>query len=265
MFHTPPVPSSHESRPSRFTGLRAGPAGKAFIGVVVLAMVGLAVWDIADTATSDDLTFTYVARSGDDAMDQQLLISNHSSYMMAPILSFTALSGSGDSLPGVTVTGLFGSDHGGLVVPPGENLDVLIFDGPLADQVADVRVTVDDDPTVRFPAVDSWVDVTLLDGRGLSTTRDSRISAVKLTNDNLRPVTVRLVYVVWSDPAARHTQQAETVTPIGDLIEVPADGTVTVPVTGPADAVNRAAVAGHRSASVKAYFATTSPGHEAGR
>jgi hypothetical protein len=260
MFPTPPVPSSHESRPSRFAGLRAGPIGKVLVGAVALTVAGLAAWDIVDTASSDTLTFSYAAHPGEDLLDQQLLIDNRSPYAVTPALSLTALDDSGEPLPGVTVTTVFGSDHGGLVVPPGGGYDVLIFDGPRAAEVADVEVAVDDAPTVPFPPVDTEVDVAALDGQGLSTTHDRRIAAVRLTNGNGIPVTVRLVYVVWSDPAPGGAQQAETVTPVGDLIEVPGDGGVSVAMKGPADAVNRAVVAGHRWASVLAYFATAAAG-----
>ncbi|MBB4763043.1 hypothetical protein [Actinoplanes digitatis] len=260
MFPSPPIPSSHESRPSRFAGMRAGPIGKILIGVVALTVAGLVTWDIVDTSTRERLTFTYVSQPGDGMMDQLLLIDNDDATAVTPTLSFTALDGSGEPLPGVTVTTAYGSDRGGLVVPPGGGYDVLIFGGQPAGEVADVRVTVDDAPTVRFPSHSDEVDVTALDDQGLSTTGDGRIAAVELTNTNGVPVTVRLVYLVWSDSEPGQPQQAETVTPIGDLIEISGDGRVTVPVTGQADAANRAAVAANRSASVKAYFATTPSG-----
>ena len=256
MFPAPPIPSSHESEPSRFAGLRPGPIGKILACAAALVAVALAAWDIVDIATQETLTFTYVARSGKGFMDQQLLIGNDGGNAVTPFLSFAALNGAGERLPGVTVRTVYGSDHGGLVVLPGGGSDVLIFDGPFADQVADVKVTVEGAPVVRFPSVRSEVEVTPVDGQGLSTTRDSRFAAVELTNTNDVPVTVRLIYVVWSNPGPGQTQQAETVTPLGNPIEVPGDGSVTVPMAGLAHDANAAAVAENRSASIKAYFAT---------
>ncbi|MEU4217931.1 hypothetical protein [Actinoplanes sp. NPDC026623] len=260
MFPSPPVPSSHESEPSRFTGFQPGRFGKVLLGAAVVVVLGLGVWEVVDTVTDDDLEFSYAARSGDDFADQQLLIRNGRGVPVAPILRFTALNGDGDTLPGVTVTTVCGSDRGSLVVLPHGSSDVLIFGGPLADQVADVEVTVDDAPAVDFPSVDSAVEITAFDDEGLSTTGYSRISGVKVTNTNGLPVTVRLVYIVWTDPETGTAQQAETVTPVGDLITVPADGSVTVPMTGPADAANAAAVAGDRAAGVEACYSAAAGG-----
>jgi hypothetical protein len=68
------------------------------------------------------------------------------------------------------------------------------------------------------------------------------------------------VYIVWTDPETGTAQQAETVTPVGELITVPADGSVTVPMTGPADAANAAAVAGDRAAGVEACYSAAAGG-----
>ncbi|MEV4639926.1 hypothetical protein AB0J80_21520 [Actinoplanes sp. NPDC049548] len=256
MFPTPPIPSSHESRPSRFAGLRAGPLGKTVAGVAALVLVAVAIGTIVGMATRETLRFQYVAVAGEDMMNQQLLIDYDGGSPVTPTLSFTAYDGAGHSLPKVRVRTMFGSDHGALVILPGGGFDVLIFDGPSADQVADVKVTVDDAPTVRFPLVESFVDVTPLDREGATVTRNDRIASVEVTNPNGLPVTVRLVYVVWNDPEPGKTQQAETVTPVGGLITVPGDDSVTVRMSGPADAANGKAVARNRPASIKAYFTT---------
>jgi hypothetical protein len=260
MFPAPPIPASHESQPSRFVGLRARPLGKALFGAAALAAVALVASEIVDIVGYEPLTFSYVARAGDAEMDQQLLIGNDGPQPVAPTLTFAALNSDGDRLAGVTVTTLFGSDHGGLVVVPGGAIDVLVFGGQGADQVADVKVTVDEAPAVDFPQVSTYVDVTPFDGKGLSTTRNSRFASVQLTNTNTSAVTVRLVYVVWSDPDPGQTQQAERVTPVGDLIEVPGNGSVMVPITGQAHAANETAFAEHRSASIKAYFSAPRSG-----
>jgi hypothetical protein len=230
--------------------------GTVAFGAVALAAVALAVMAIVENSGDETLTFTYVAQSGTGRMDQQLAIDNDGPQPVAPMLTFAALDSTGERLSGVTVTTIFGSDRGELVVLPGENNDVLIFGGPGADQVADVKVTVDEAPAVDFPPVSTDVDVTPLDGKGLSVARNGRFVSVALTSANALAVTVRLVYVVWSDPGPGRTQQAELVTPLGDLIEVPGEGSVTVPITGAADVANQTAVADGHSASIKAYFST---------
>jgi hypothetical protein len=63
---------------------------------------------------------------------------------------------------------------------------------------------------------------------------------------------VRVAYLVYDQPAEGETQQAISVTPIGGLVRVPADGTAVVEVTGDAaQAVAR--YSGGPAVSVKAY------------
>jgi hypothetical protein len=73
------------------------------------------------------------------------------------------------------------------------------------------------------------------------------------SNPNAVPVSVRVVYIVYNQPASGTAQQAVAVTPVGTLTSIPANGTVTIPVSGAAKAAvdkysNGPAV------SIKAYF-----------
>ncbi|HEX5541824.1 MAG TPA: hypothetical protein VFX60_09710 [Micromonospora sp.] len=186
-------------------------------------------------------------------MNQVLVIDNAGHRSVAPTLEFTALDSYGEALSDVWVTTVFGSDLGDLVVPPGESADVLVFEGAGSDRVEDVRVFVKDAAVVDFPLIRSDVEVEPLDAEGRPVTRNDRFTSVALHNDNPDPVAVRLVYIIWTDPPPSRTQQAERVLPVGDLIVVPARGTVTVPMEGEADLAN-AMAAGRVAASIKAYF-----------
>ncbi|MFE2288890.1 hypothetical protein ACFXDJ_32555 [Streptomyces sp. NPDC059443] len=75
-----------------------------------------------------------------------------------------------------------------------------------------------------------------LDGQGHEISKFERFTAVRLTNQDGLPVSVRIAYIRWDNPPEGTTQQAVEVTPVGGLTEVPAHGTVVVQVTGDAAA-----------------------------
>lgn len=199
------------------------------------------------------LSFHYVGDSGvDQTMNQQLEIKNGLRESLAPVLSFTALDKNHQVLPQVTVSTVYGSDRGNLVAPYGTSIDILRFSGTGEHDVADVRVTVQSAAAARIPAGEYDVKTQALDGQGREISRFERFSAVRLTNEDDFPVSVRIAYILWDQPPTGTTQQAVEVTPVGGLTEVPAHGTSVVQVTG--DAV--AAVArnsGGPAVSLKAY------------
>ncbi|HEY0696236.1 MAG TPA: hypothetical protein VGD43_00320 [Micromonospora sp.] len=229
------------------------PAGLSVLGLIVgvlLFKVGVLT---REQWSQGELSFAYTATSGTGYMNQTLSIVNNGDRTLQPRLRIAAVDRRGEFLPNTSVSTVFGSDVGRLVVPPIGAVDVLIFGGPGLDRVADVRVTAWNVQEIDFARIESEVRVQPLDEAGQPVTRDDLFTSVVLANDNAESVTVRLVYVVWDEPLPGRTQQAQDVVPVVDLVTVPGVGSVRVPVVGDAKAANQRA-AGVVPASIKAYF-----------
>jgi hypothetical protein len=206
-----------------------------------------------NSALSRNLHFQYIGDSGvDETINQQLEITNDNRRSVATLLSFRALDKNHELLPQVKVSTVYGSERGKLVAPYGISYDFLRFSGPGAHDVADVDVTVNLVVLAHREAGEHGVTTQALDGQGREISRFKRFSKVRLTNEDPYPVWVRVVYVVWDQPAEGDTQQAVDVTPIAGLTRVPPSGTAEVKVSGAAaDAVARNS---HGPAvSIKAY------------
>ncbi|MFD3441250.1 hypothetical protein ACFWU3_27495 [Streptomyces sp. NPDC058685] len=202
---------------------------------------------------SKGLSFEYVGDSGEDeTINQMLVISNHTMGAVVPTLSFRAIDKNDHVLPQVEVSTVFGSDRGTLVASEGDGYDILRFTGPGQHDVTDVEVTVQSVETARFLGGSAVVTTQALDSQGRDVERFERFSKVRLTNEDDAPAMVRVAYIVWDQPAEGDTQQATEVTPVGDLVMVPPQGTAVVDVTGAA----AAAVARNSrgpAVSIKAY------------
>ncbi|MFI1400773.1 hypothetical protein [Streptomyces sp. NPDC020681] len=199
------------------------------------------------------MSFRYVGDSGmDETINQALEITNVARGSVVPVLSFEALDDSHQVLPQVKVSTVYGSDRGTLVAPPGMSYDILRFSGPREHDVADVRVTVKSTAVARIPAGIHEVTTQALDSQGREIERFERFAAVRVTNEDGQPVSVRIAYILWDQPPAGVTQQAVEVTPVGGLTVIPPHGTAVVKVTGEA----AAAVARNSNGpavSIKAY------------
>jgi hypothetical protein len=204
-----------------------------------------------DAAVRNSLTFTYHRQIGAGVIDQTLAISNAEPYSIVPVLAFTALDRHHHRLPGVRVRTVFGSDRGGLVVSYGWGYDILRFSGPGEHQVYDVRVTVTRVTTAENRGSLHAVGVRPLDAAGHAVSRFSRFAAVRVTNTDNFPVSARVAYIAYDEPAQGDTQQVISVTPIGALVRVPAHGSTVVKVTG--DATRAVAKYSGSAVSVKAY------------
>ncbi|MER6593195.1 hypothetical protein ABT214_15350 [Micromonospora purpureochromogenes] len=235
-------------RPGRAAPLLAQVVA-GLVATLLLAGCGLVVRPRPAAA----LRFEFAPTTGDGYMNQVLTIFNEGTQVLAPTLEFTALDAAGRALPSVRVATVFGSDRGRLVVPPGAGVDVLTFTGAGARAAEDVTVSVRTAEPVDAPAVDVVPVVTPVDDGGRVLDRNSRFTAVSVRNDDSEQMSVRLLYIIWTDPPADQRQQAERVVPVGDLIVLPPKHTTLVPVTGEA----RAAVAdaaGRAPTSIKAYL-----------
>lgn len=187
-------------------------------------------------------------------MNQTLAITNVTSVNYAPFLTFVAVDKSGVVLPAVTVSAVFGSDRGALVVPARNSVvDVMRFSGEGVDRVADVRATVTDALFVEYPPITAGPIVTPLDGSGAVVTRNDVFTRVRVGNDNDGPISIRLIYIIWDMPPEGRTQQAERTEPIGDLVIVAAHGKTEVAVA-PDDAALIRRSSGTAPTSIKAYL-----------
>lgn len=200
------------------------------------------------------VSFRYVGDSGEDeTINQVLSIANSSPDPVVLRLSLSALDKNHHLLPKVSVSTVFGSDHGNLVVPHGYSYDILRFSGPGEHQVRDVHVTVHQVlPSDTPPPGTQEVTTQALDGTGHDVSKFTRFSQVRLTNTNDMPAAVRVVYIVWDQPAHGDTQQAAEVTPVSGLTFVPPQGTAVVKVTGAAAAAV-ARSSGGPAVSIKAF------------
>ncbi|MEU5872578.1 hypothetical protein AB0A73_13605 [Glycomyces sp. NPDC047369] len=168
-------------------------------------------------------------------MNQVLTIFNDSTRVLAPTLEFTALDARRNPLPTVKITTVYGSDQGRLVVPPGGGLDVLVFSGEGAQLAEDVAVSVRAAEVVEAPAVQVEPVVSTADEFGRALDRGSPFTALSVRNDDdSAPMSVRLVYIIWTEPKGDERQQADGVLPIGDLIVVPPHQSTLVPLSGDA-------------------------------
>lgn len=171
---------------------------------------------------------------------------------MVPVLAFTALDKHRKLLPQVKVRTVYGSDRGTLVVPYGWGADILRFSGPGAHEVADVRVRVVSVVPARIRAGIHDVTVQPLDARGHKIDKFSRFAALRLSNADAFPVSVRVAYLVYDQPSKGQSQQAVVVVPVGGLTRIPARGTALVKVTGTAAAAV-ARYSGGPAVSIKPY------------
>ncbi|MEU6402974.1 hypothetical protein [Streptomyces sp. NPDC046985] len=199
------------------------------------------------------LSFSYQRESGgDNYINQTLSIKNTGKHSAVPVLTFTALDRQGRRLPDVHVRTVYGSDSGRLAVPRGWSYDVLRFSGPGEHQVYDVRVSV-----AHLANAKGWANIhplttQPLNAAGQSVSRFSRFTAVRVSNPDAYGVSVRVAYLVYDQPADGETQQAISVTPVGGLVRIPADGTAVIKVTGAA-ARAVARYSNGPAVSVKAY------------
>lgn len=219
--------------------------------VVTLLLAGCGL--VTPPGAASLLRFEFAPTTGDGYMNQLLTIYNDGTRLLAPTLEFTALDAARSPLPAVRVTTVYGSDRGRLVVPPGGGVDVLVFTGEGAQLAEDVTVSVRAAEVVDAPVVGVEPVVTPVDDSGRVLDRNSRFTAVSLRNEDSEPMSVRLVYIVWTEPEGDERQQAEQVVPVGDLIVLPPKQSTLVPVTGAARTAV-AGAAGRVPASIKAYL-----------
>jgi hypothetical protein len=229
------------------------PRAVALVAVTGLLSSGCGILPVARKPLVQ-LSFRYAGSSGDNRISQTLSITNPTRQGVVPVLDLSAVDKSGKPLPGVTVTGVYGSDRGGLVAPGGTTtLDILRFTGVGVDLVSDVRAVIVRETPLDYPVNLVEPVTTPRDADHEDVTRNDVFTSVGIRNDNEFPITARLVYIVWDSPPDGATQQAQRLEPIGDLVTVGAHTETEVQVPARQQAVIEE-FAGRMPASIKAYF-----------
>ncbi|MDF3293396.1 hypothetical protein [Streptomyces silvisoli] len=213
------------------------PRAAAITTGLALLVVALGIYSVASSAQTAPLSFSYRSMGKDGYINQVLTITNHKSVNFAPDLAVTPEDSLGQVLPDLRVTTAFGSDRGNLVVPPnGTSFDILAFHGSASAKVRKVKVQIKALNQVDSPAGPETVATQAADANGQPVNKFADFDQVFLMNPNKTPVTVRIAYLVYDQPPSNVPQQTISVTPIGGLIEVPAQGSTVVHVFGAAKA-----------------------------
>lgn len=210
----------------------------------------------AEVPTEGDagmFTFSYVAKGDPGFMDQTLDIHSSAEVPVLLTAEISALDDNGQVQEGVDVGTVFGSDVGRMIVMPGANLDIVVFDAENGGTTQDLRVEVHAVTPVDGPAQTGWVEVVASDSDGTETQDPDRFTHVALRSDNDTPATVCAVYLVWGDVAPGDSQQAAEVIELLPPTTAAADSDTFVEL--PADLVHRLDLNGSpNGGSFKAYY-----------
>jgi len=203
--------------------------------------------------SSGDLTFEYTSIAEIGFIDQALSIGNRSPSTLAPTLRLEALDRDGEVLKDVTVTTVFGSDYGKVVIPPGGTIDILRF-SPTSriKDVADVAVSVTDVREVP-PSGTQQVVMKPLSTSGEQPDAFSNFASVEISNPNPQPATVCVVLLIYDDPPPGRSQQAETVLRVAGPVAV---GGQSSSVTEVSTEFSQATIDEAAIVSLKPYFCT---------
>lgn len=206
-----------------------------------------------DANLADKIGVEYDRLGGSGSIDQALTITNQADVAVALKANIEPLDASGQVLESVKVRSLYGSTRGAQILVPGVSVDFLIFRGSRSSKVRDVRLADVGVETTEFPTVSTLVEAVPLDRAGRELDYPANFSTVALRNLNPEQVTVRVVGIVWNQPAQGESQQALKVLPLSELVAVPAGGEVRVAVRRE-DKRTIAEFASTNALSLKAYF-----------
>lgn len=207
---------------SRYTAI-------ALTAVITLGGCGL-VGQAGRDDLSDELSFSFERVAAPGNMDQTLSIVNEARQSLVINADVEAVDSSGDVLPDVRVESVYGSMVANMVIGPGENIDLLVFDGPGAASVDDVRVTRLEATPVEASAWPTPVDAVPLDNDGLPLDYPADFSKIALRNPNDESTDVRVVAIIWDNPETGQPQQAQELIDLSQLITVPREGKIVVDV-----------------------------------
>lgn len=165
------------------------------------------------TPAAGELSFSYRGSADPGFIDQTLTITNRGGRSVAPTLEFVPVDANGREIPDIAVTTVFGSDRGDLVVLGGENYDILRFEGPNRERVANVTVSVADVRSIDLAPDTEPPDVEPL-ARGVVVSAGEQFDAVQITNDADVRFQVRVLLIEWDESEPGISQQAASVTDV---------------------------------------------------
>ncbi len=173
------------------------------------------------TSSDKRLSYAFDLAGPPGQLDQALTIKVSGRRVLAPTLQFTPMDAVGVPVAGVTVRSAYGSDRGQLaVMPRGDNIDLLYFQGSGRSRVADVQV--------RTTAVHelAWKkhptpQAIQMDARGNPIRPGYGFDHVRVVNASRRPMHIRAVVLVL-EATNRPPQGALEVLPLAaDRVTVP--------------------------------------------
>lgn len=181
-----------------------------------------------------------------------LTFSNPGSKARLVKISADPLDEDGKLVSGVEVRSAYGCLKDGLVVPGGEWIDVLQFEGADRLRVASVRTKIAS--SVAVPGYDGVVEDPEVEVRsgGLLGVKSDPFDEVSVNNPNSVPITVEVICFVWGTPEPGGSQQAEEVALVATLALVPPKVSASALVT--AEFAKRTASAGFGCSSLKAVL-----------
>lgn len=182
--------------------------------------------------TEVDLRYAYSRIADTGSIDQTISITNPSHDLAAiPTLSFQALDANSDPLSAVSVTTVFGSDKGLVVVPANyEVFDILRFEGTGSERVVDVKVTATAIQTMKDKGT-TYPEVHYVDAQGRPAENAWDAHAARVRNPGANGYVVRLVGIHWHQPQAGRSQQARDIAPVGGPVQIDARTEIDIPLS----------------------------------
>jgi len=209
------------------TAVLSPDGGAALVATLVGSVYQISVWDfMGDTVTPGDslgpgwlrlwagasdpdrlevpasnlasgLEVEYLDTGEDGPGSQIVGIANFSDNTVAPVIDYLPVDGDGFVLSDVTVTSLFGSRWGQLVVPQTGFVDVLSFSGPGADQVADIYGIPLVAESLELDLTAEGVGAVPIDADGREVDGSEPFVKVLVENFSPHPIELRHVCVYW--------------------------------------------------------------------
>lgn len=223
---------------------------KRSLFTLLAVVAGTGCGQSADTSQPEALAVSYTGIADPGFIDQTVTLLPSGSDAVVPTIDYEPLDADGNPISGVEVVTAFGSDRGLLIVPPGGFVDVLTFAGTDVSQVVDVRATVlSAEPVVGFgnPTIEDPQPT--LDGAEV--TNSDVFNELRFRNDGGAGVNLRVVCLVYDDPAPGRSQQATEITEVVSRTEVKA-GAVQSTAVAP-EFAQRSEQLGYGCASLKAH------------
>ncbi len=200
---------------------------------------------------NDEVTADYVDVAELGFIDQTVFLEHGAGNDVIPTMEYTPLDESGDEVPGVDVSTIYGSDRGQLVVTPDGEIDILVFSGERVTDVVDVRSAAVESEVLETRG-SPLEEQPLAIADGVEVTKSDVFDAVELSNNSSVDRALRVVCILWNRPAPGEAQQAAQVDVVVERVMVPAGATVVADAS--AAFIERTDALGFGCESLKAHL-----------